>query len=41
MKSQKALLAVTRKLLVIVYNVIAKKQSFDPNRNMASTAGKQ
>lgn len=41
MKSQKALLAVTRKLLVIVYNVISKKQSFDPNRNRASTAEKQ
>jgi transposase len=34
MKPQKALLAITRKLLVIIYNVLSKKQPFDPNRNM-------
>ena len=34
MKSQKALLAITRKILVIAYNVLNTKQPFDPNRNM-------
>ncbi len=34
MKPQKALLAITRKLLVIIYNVLSKKQPFDPYRNM-------
>jgi transposase len=36
MKSQKALLAITRKLLVIVYNVLKNKQPFDVTRNMQS-----
>ena len=34
MKSQKALIAITRKILVIIYNVLKTKQPFDPNRNM-------
>jgi len=34
MKHQKALLAIARKLLVIVFNVLSKKQPFDWNRNM-------
>jgi transposase len=34
MKPQKALLAITRKLLVIIYNVLSKKQPFDIKRNM-------
>jgi transposase len=34
MKSQKALLAITRKILVIIYNVLKTKQPFDPNRNL-------
>jgi len=34
MKSQKALLAVTRKILVIIYNVLNTKQPFDPKRNL-------
>jgi transposase len=34
MKSQKALFAITRKLLVIVYNVVKTKTPFDPARNM-------
>ena len=34
MKHQKALLAIARKLLVIVFNVLSKKQPFDLNRNM-------
>jgi len=34
MKPQKALIAITRKLLVIIYNVLSKKQPFDPKRNM-------
>jgi transposase len=33
MKSQKALLAITRKLLVIIYNVLKTKKPFDPTRN--------
>jgi transposase len=33
MKSQKALIAITRKILVIIYNVLEKKQPFDPKRN--------
>ena len=33
MKSQKALIAITRKILVIVYNVLKTKQPFDPNKN--------
>jgi len=34
MKPQKALIAITRKILVIIYNVLKTKQPFDPNRNM-------
>ncbi|MDR0205774.1 MAG: IS110 family transposase [Bacteroidales bacterium] len=34
MLSQKALIAITRKILVIIYNVLKTKQSFDTNRNM-------
>jgi transposase len=34
MKPQKALLAITRKILVIIYNVLKTKQPFDPNRNL-------
>jgi len=34
MKSQKALLAIARKLLVIIFNMLSKKQPFDINRNM-------
>jgi transposase len=34
MKSQKALLAITRKMLVIIYNVLKTKQPFDPKRNL-------
>jgi transposase len=33
MKSQKALIAITRKMLVIIYNVLKTKQPFDTNRN--------
>jgi transposase len=33
MKSQKALIAITRKILVIIYNVLKTKQPFDPKRN--------
>jgi len=34
MKSQKTLIAITRKILVIIYNVLKTKQPFDHNRNM-------
>ena len=34
MKSQKALMAITRKMLVIIYNVLKTKQPFDHNRNI-------
>ncbi|GHV61032.1 IS110 family transposase [Bacteroidia bacterium] len=34
MKSQKALLAITRKLLVIVFNVLSTGKPFDPKRNI-------
>jgi transposase len=34
MKTQKALLAITRKMLVIIYNVLKTKQQFDPTRNL-------
>jgi transposase len=34
MKPQKALIAIARKLLVIIFNVLSKKQPFDLNRNM-------
>ena len=33
MKSQKALMAIARKLLVIIWNVLSKKEPFDHNRN--------
>jgi transposase len=33
MNPQKALIAITRKILVILYNVLKTKQPFDPNRN--------
>jgi len=36
MKSQKALIAITRKILVIIYNVLKTKQPFDYNINPAS-----
>jgi transposase len=34
MKSQKALLAITRKILVIIFNVLKTGQPFDANRNL-------
>ena len=34
MKSQKALIAITRKILVIIYNVLKTKQPFDLKKNM-------
>ena len=34
MKSQKALIAITRKMTVIIYNVLKTKQPFDPTRNI-------
>jgi transposase len=34
MKSQKALLAITRKMLVVIYNVLKTKQPFDSKRNI-------
>jgi transposase len=34
MKSQKALLAITRKMLVIIFNVLKTGQGFDPKRNL-------
>jgi transposase len=37
MKSQKALIAITRKMLVIIYNVLKTKQPFDPKRNFRAT----
>jgi transposase len=36
MKSQKALMAITRKLLVIIFNVLSKKEPFDPKRNRSA-----
>ena len=38
MKPQKAVLAIARKLLVIIFNVLSKKQAFDPNRNIQVAA---
>jgi transposase len=38
MKPQKALIAITRKILVIIYNVLKTKQPFDPNRNIQASA---
>jgi hypothetical protein len=37
MKSQKAFIAITRKVLVIIYNVLKTKQPFDINRNLQPT----
>ena len=37
MKSQKALVAITRKMLVIIFNVLNTGQVFDPKRNMGGT----
>ena len=37
MKSQKALLAITRKMLVIIFNVLKIVKPFDPNRNLQAT----
>jgi hypothetical protein len=34
MKSQKALIAITRKILVIIYNVPKTGKPFDPSRNL-------
>jgi len=34
MKSQKALIAITRKILVVIYNVLKTKQPFDHKKNM-------
>ena len=34
MKSQKALIAITRKMLVIIYNVLKTKQPFDAKKNL-------
>ena len=34
MKSQKAVVAIARKLLVIIFNVLSTRQSFDHKRNM-------
>jgi transposase len=38
MKSQKAMMAITRKLLVVIYNVLNTKQPFDETRNMQPSA---
>jgi len=38
MKPQKALIAITRKMLVVIYNVLKTKQPFDPNRNIQAIA---
>jgi transposase len=37
MLSQKALIAITRKILVIIYNVLKTKQPFDKNRNIQAS----
>jgi hypothetical protein len=34
MKSQKAIPAITRKMLVIIFNVLKTGQAFDPKRNI-------
>lgn len=34
MKSQKALIAITRKILVIIFNVLQTEQPFDANSNL-------
>jgi transposase len=38
MKSQKALIAITRKILVIIYNVLKTRQPFDHSRNIQAIA---
>jgi transposase len=38
MKSQKALIAITRKIVVVIYNVLKTKQPFDHSRNMQALA---
>jgi transposase len=38
MKSQKALMAIARKLLVIIWNVLSQKEPFDTKRNMPVAA---
>jgi transposase len=38
MRSQKALIAITRKVLVIIYNVLKTKQPFDSKRNIQAIA---
>jgi transposase len=38
MKSQKALIAITRKILVVIYNVLKTKTPFDPAKNMQALA---
>jgi transposase len=38
MKSQKALMAIARKLLVVIWNVLSKKEPFDAKRNMPAAA---
>ena len=38
MKAQKALIAITRKMLVIIHNVLKTKQPFDPDRNLQAVA---
>jgi hypothetical protein len=37
MKAQKALIAITRKILVIIYNVLKTQQPFDHYRNIQAT----
>jgi hypothetical protein len=37
MKSQKALMAITRKILVIIFNILKTGQSFDQKRNLQAT----
>lgn len=40
MKSQKALIAIARKLLVIIWNVLSKKEPFDHSRNFSTKTTK-
>jgi transposase len=37
MKSQKALLAITRKILVIIFNVLKTGKAFEPKENLQAT----
>jgi len=39
MRSQKALVAIARKLLVIIWNVLSKKEAFDPEKGMNNKPG--